>query len=64
VFSKELLEVLACPACKADLALEQDRWLVCAQCGRRYLIQENGIAVLLVSEGDKSRASQSPDFVI
>ena len=42
----ELLEILACPACKARVRLEGDK-LVCESCGRRYPI-EDGIPIMLV----------------
>ncbi|MCX8103310.1 MAG: Trm112 family protein [Candidatus Bipolaricaulota bacterium] len=44
--------MLLCPVCKNDLTLVQGRWLVCQRCQRRYPIREDGIAVLLISEGD------------
>ncbi len=37
----QLLEILACPACKTEVRLEGDR-LVCVQCGRRYPIRDGG----------------------
>lgn len=46
----KLLEILACPVCKTEVKLEQDR-LVCAQCGRRYPIRD-GIPVMLVEEAE------------
>ncbi len=44
--SPELLEILACPACKARVRLEGEE-LVCEGCGRRYPI-EDGIPVMLI----------------
>ncbi len=52
-----LLEILACPACKTAVALQGDR-LVCAQCGRRYPIRD-GIPVMLVDEAEQP-APQGP----
>jgi len=46
--SKELLEILACPMCKADVKLE-DQELVCVKCKRRYPIV-NGIPHMLPDE--------------
>ncbi len=53
--SNELLEILACPACKSKVRLESDR-LVCSasQCGLRYPIRE-GIPVMLIEEAQKPR---------
>ena len=47
---KELLEKLCCPACKADIFLENDR-IVCTACHRRYPIRE-GIPVMLIEEAE------------
>jgi uncharacterized protein YbaR (Trm112 family) len=46
----QLLEILACPACKTEVRLESDR-LVCVQCGRRYPIRDD-IPVMLIEEAD------------
>lgn len=48
MIDKELLEILACPVCKADVKLEKDK-IVCTKCGRRYPIRD-GIPVMLESE--------------
>ena len=46
--SPELLDVLACPACKERVELMGEE-LVCAGCGRKYPI-ENGIPRMLPDE--------------
>ena len=51
MIDKELLEILACPACKSDIKL-QDEKIVCTQCGRKYPIKD-GIPVMLVDEAEK-----------
>ena len=53
MIDKELLEILACPACKTGVKLEQEK-IVCTnpQCGLRYPIRE-GIPVMLVEEAEK-----------
>ena len=51
--SPELLEILACPADKQPVEL-QDNFLVCHTCGRKYPI-EDGIPIMLIEEGDKHR---------
>jgi uncharacterized protein YbaR (Trm112 family) len=51
----KLLEILACPACKTAVKLEET-WLVCAQCSRRYPIRD-GIPVMLVEEAQPPRDS-------
>ncbi len=51
--SAELLEILACPADKQPVEL-QDDFLICRSCGRKYPI-EDGIPIMLIEEGDKHR---------
>ncbi len=51
MIDKELLEILACPVCKASVRLEQNK-IVCIKCGRRYPIRD-GIPVMLESEAEK-----------
>ena len=51
--SKELLEILACPVCKSDLAYNKDKsGLHCGKCDHTYPIKE-GIPVLLPPEEKK-----------
>ena len=44
----DLLEILACPVCKARVRLDGQQ-LVCESCGRRYPI-EDGIPIMLVED--------------
>ncbi len=52
--AKDLLEILACPKCKAGI-IEQDDWIICqnSSCGLRYPVR-NGIPVMLIDEAQKS----------
>jgi uncharacterized protein YbaR (Trm112 family) len=54
--SKDLLEILRCPACVREkdglLTLYKDAWLVCQDCARKYPIVDE-IPVMLIDEGDK-----------
>lgn len=50
--NEELLEILACPACKTKVELVSESWLVCAECDRKYPIKDD-IPVMLIEEGDK-----------
>ncbi len=54
--SKDLLEILRCPACVREktglLTLTRESWLICQDCGRKYPIVED-IPVMLIDEGDK-----------
>lgn len=49
----KLLEILACPKCRAAVKLEGDR-LVCQSpsCGLRYPVR-NGIPVMLIEQAEK-----------
>ena len=48
---KELLKILACPACKADVELWENK-IVCKKCGRKYPIRE-GIPVMLIDQAEQ-----------
>ncbi len=50
MIDKELLEILACPLCKTEVKLENDK-IVCANCGRRYPVKD-GIPVMLIDEAE------------
>ncbi|HCN19648.1 MAG: hypothetical protein A3C38_07675 [Planctomycetes bacterium RIFCSPHIGHO2_02_FULL_50_42] len=50
MIDKELLDILACPVCKTEIRLEQEK-IVCAKCGRRYPIRDD-IPVMLVEEAE------------
>ncbi len=50
MITKELLEILACPLCKTDVRLEDNR-IVCTKCGRRYPIRD-AIPVMLIDEAE------------
>jgi len=56
MIDKELLEILACPACKSAVAVEGER-IVCTNpgCGLRYPIRD-GIPVMLVDEAEKPKS--------
>ena len=47
---KELLDILACPACKADVRLENDK-IICTGCNRRYPIKDD-IPIMLIDEAE------------
>ena len=51
MIDKDLLAILACPACKGDVE-RRDEKIVCIQCGRKYPIK-NGVPVMLVDEAQK-----------
>jgi uncharacterized protein YbaR (Trm112 family) len=48
--SEELLEILACPACKAEVEIKPDgQALKCVECHRVYPIRDD-IPVMLIEE--------------
>ena len=50
MIDKELLDILACPSCKAPVRLEGEK-IVCTACGKRYPIRD-GIPVMLIEEAE------------
>lgn len=50
MIDKELLDILACPVCKTEVRLEQEK-IVCTKCGRRYPIKDD-IPIMLVEEAE------------
>lgn len=50
MIDKELLDILACPVCKTEVRLEQEK-IVCTKCGRRYPIRDD-IPIMLVEEAE------------
>ena len=53
MIDKELLDILACPACKADVKLENNK-IVCtnSECGLKYPIKDD-IPIMLIDEAEK-----------
>ena len=50
---KELLDILACPKCKGEVALSEKKdGLICRTCGLMYPIRDN-IPVMLIDEAVK-----------
>lgn len=50
--SKELLEILACPACKAGVQYNaKEEKITCTECGRAYPIKDD-IPVMLLEEAE------------
>ena len=53
MIDKELLAILACPACKKDVR-EESGFIVCTGCGRRYPVRD-GIPIMLIDEAESPR---------
>lgn len=50
MIDKELLDILACPACKGDVELKENK-IACKKCGKKYPIKD-GIPVMLIDEAE------------
>ena len=60
MLSKELLEILVCPACKGDLEYDQRNVkLICHACRLRYSIEDD-IPIMLVDEAEPLDADGGP----
>ncbi len=53
MIDKGLLSILACPACRGDVAEENGK-IVCINCGRQYPVRD-GVPIMLVEEAQKGR---------
>lgn len=61
MIDKELLDILACPACKGDILYDQENEkLICQKCGRRYPIRD-GIPVMLIDEAELPEGKDKKD---
>lgn len=50
---QDLLDILACPACKGELTLLEDKGgLLCPACGLKFPIRED-IPVMLLDEAER-----------
>ena len=50
MLDQKLLEILACPLCKAPVELREDK-LCCDNCGRSYRVEDN-IPIMLIDEAE------------
>lgn len=50
MIDKELLDILACPYCKADVELQENK-ICCKKCGRKYPIKD-GVPIMLIDEAE------------
>ena len=59
--SQDLLDILACPACKAPVELKPDgSGLKCVQCKRVYPIRDD-IPVMLIDEATMEDSSEDEE---
>ena len=61
MIDKELLEILACPLCKTEVRLENDK-IVCTKCGRRYPVKDD-IPVMLIDEAEMPEDKERTSFI-
>lgn len=62
VLSQDLLDILACPACKAPVELKQDgSGLKCTECKRVYPIRDD-IPVMLIDEATMEDSSEDEEL--
>lgn len=54
MINKELLDILACPACKGDVEEREGR-VICKNCGKKYPIRD-GIPIMLIDEAEEGSA--------
>ena len=57
MIDKKLLDILACPACKSAVKLQEGK-IVCLTCGLKYPVKD-GIPIMLIDEAEKPAASAS-----
>ncbi len=50
MIDKELLDILACPACKTPVKMDGEK-IACMECGRRYPVRD-GIPIMLIDEAE------------
>ena len=50
MIDKALLDILACPACKADIELIDNK-IVCKKCHKKYQVRD-GVPVMLIDEAE------------
>ncbi|UCG35539.1 MAG: Trm112 family protein [Candidatus Omnitrophota bacterium] len=50
MIDENLLKILACPACKADVELKDNK-IICTKCKKKYPIKD-GIPIMLVEEAE------------
>ena len=56
MIDKKLLEILACPACRGDVNLADDK-IICQRCGLRYPVKD-GIPIMLTEEAEGSKKEE------
>lgn len=51
MIDKKLLEILACPDCKGEVELKENK-IICTKCGLKFPIRD-GIPIMLMEEAEK-----------
>ncbi|MCK4912585.1 MAG: Trm112 family protein [Candidatus Omnitrophica bacterium] len=50
MLNKEILKIIACPRCKKDVILKEEK-IICVSCNRQYPIKNN-IPIMIVEEAE------------
>lgn len=50
MIDKELLEILACPACKGDVEFKDNK-IICKVCNKKYPVKDD-IPIMLIDEAE------------
>ena len=54
MIKQELLDILACPKCKAKVELDNEgRYLICNACKLKYPVNEQDIPIMLIDRAEK-----------
>ncbi|MEE9269332.1 MAG: Trm112 family protein [Candidatus Krumholzibacteria bacterium] len=54
MIKQELLDILACPKCKAKVELDNEgRYLICQACKLKYPVNEQDIPIMLIDRAEK-----------
>jgi uncharacterized protein YbaR (Trm112 family) len=59
LIDEEFLKILACPDCKAEVELRDDK-ICCLGCGKRYPIRD-GIPIMLIDEAELPEEAEASD---
>ena len=59
MIDRELIDILACPDCKKDVELKENK-IICKGCGREYPIKD-GIPIMLIDQSKPAKKTENKD---